>query len=138
MILVFPLLSLSLIVLFFIALTLCKRGEFYRDSFAFTPFGIYVWGDALVLAPFWAVALIILGFFPPLYLLRFFLLFWTFRSAYEVVYWIGHQWAKSNYTPALLRNVKWLKPNDAAILYQVWSMCFTVTALFAFIMTFPH
>jgi hypothetical protein len=53
------------IALFFMAVYLCKKGEFYRDAFVFAPFGIYVWGDALILAPFWAIAAIVFYFFPP-------------------------------------------------------------------------
>lgn len=115
-----------------------KAGKFYSDTFLLVPLGIFVWGDGLILAPFWFVISIGLRLLSPVFGLRFFLLFWIFRAGYEVIYWIGHQWAKSEYVAPLFRKVKWIKPNDSAILYQVMNMCIAVAAAFGLLLTYTH
>lgn len=129
-------LALSFIGLFALSLTLCKRGKFYTDTPLFIPLGIFVWGDALILAPFWCVVSLGLAFLTPIDALRFYLLFWVFRNGYEVIYWIGHQYAKSSYVAPLFRKHIWLKPNDSAILYQVLAMCGTVISAFLLMLSY--
>lgn len=105
------------------ALKNCRREKFYQDTFLLFPLGIYVWGDALVLGPFW-LAVAVSGFFVPLiWLGRLTLLFFALRSLYEVIYWINHQVSARSYRPPLGRHLKWLGANEAAIVYQVAHTC---------------
>jgi hypothetical protein len=114
----------------------CRAGCFYQDTHWLVWLGIFVWGDALILAPFWVVSSFFFIFMPPLFILRYLLVFWAIRSAYEVVYWINHQVAQKNYCPPLFRKVSWIGANEAAILYQLLQTCQVVIALSALMMTF--
>lgn len=122
--------ALSLVV-FLLAYRYSKKGSFYSDTLPLTPLGIYVWGDALILAPFWLVVssfFLISGVEPSLFL-RFYVLFLALRSTYEVIYWLLHQSAKSEYHPPLLRSVSWLKAQEIAILYQLFHTCIILLSL---------
>lgn len=129
------LLIINLIV-FFIAVKKSKNNQFYSDVSLLLPLGIFVWGDALILAPFWVISSVIFYFLSPVNILRYFLLFYAVRSMYEVVYWISSQMAGKTYNPPLFRQFTWLKPNDAAILYQLMNMCQMILAVAVFIGTF--
>lgn len=122
--------------IFFRALHLTRRGGFYTDTPWLTPLGIFVWGDALIIAPFWAVMSIVGFWHTPINIIRFFLLFYSIRSAYEVIYWINHQVAQRDYTPPLVRRFDWLKPNEGAILYQLMNTVQIIVSLAALGWTF--
>jgi len=92
---------------------------FYSDTFFLMPFGIYVWGDGLVLAPFWFVASIIFWFLSIKQVVVFLLVFWVIRSGFEVIYWLNHQSVNNDFNPPMLRKVKWLDAGKSAILYQL-------------------
>lgn len=117
------------VLIFGRALTLVKRGGFYTNSHWLVPLGIFVWGDALIIAPFWAVISLIGVWLSPLNIFRLLLLFYAIRSAYEVVYWINHQVAQRDYKAPIFRDIAWLTPNDAAILYQLLTMVQVVVSL---------
>jgi hypothetical protein len=109
---------------FFFALQKCQKNQFYSDvPFVLCLFGIFVWGDALIIAPFWAVSSILFIFISPLNIVRYFFLFATVRSAYEVVYWIAHQFSGKKYRAPLFRNISWITDDQSAILYQVLQTC---------------
>ena len=119
------------LAIFFLAFRFSKKGSFYSDTLPLTLLGIYVWGDGLVLAPFWfSISLIFLIFGIEISaLIRFYVLFLGVRSAYEVVYWLLHQSANNTYRPPLFRSVSWLKAADTAILYQILHTCILVLSL---------
>src|SRR5690348_15002773 len=100
-----------------------RQQQFYSDTWMLLPLGIYVWGDAIVLGPFWMASSILFSFLTPLEILRFGLFFYLVRSVYEVIYWITHQVAQKEYVPPLFRRWKWLHANESAILYQLIHMC---------------
>ncbi len=122
-------LFLFCIWVFWTSRTRSKKGQFYSDTPQLFPLGIFIWGDGLVLAPFWAVASLFFFFSPPLNILRFFLLFFAVRSGFEVIYWLNQQATHSEYVAPLFRSIKWLKANDAAILMQVIQMCLSVSCI---------
>lgn len=129
------LIGVSLVV-FGVAIQRCKQGHFYSDTPYLFWMGIFVWGDALVLAPFWILAALVFIVISPLLILRYVLTFFVIRAAYEVVYWINHQVVNREYMPPLLRKITWLKPMDAAILYQLLNMCQVIIGLMLLWMTF--
>ncbi|HYD35415.1 MAG TPA: hypothetical protein VD999_05080 [Vitreimonas sp.] len=129
-------LGLISILVFVVALTKSRRGQFYSDTPALFPLGIFVWGDALALAPFWLVAAIIFWWLEPVMIARLLCVFFAIRAAYEVVYWINHQVAHRDYCPPMFRQVKWLGANEAAILYQLMNMLQVIVALGLMIMTY--
>lgn len=114
-------------LVFLLSLRFSRKNQFYSDTPWLWPWGVFVWGDGLVLGPFWIVlsgvwwALFrqdhILD--PWIWVARSLLLFWIVRSGVEVVYWLNHQAAQKEYAPPFLRNVKWLNQDQAAILYQL-------------------
>lgn len=121
-----------LIVNVFIFLMAKKQSKknFYSDTFLFLPLGIYVLGDALVLAPFWIFSSIFLLFFSIQNIFKFILLFYILRSFFEIIYWLNHQSVHSDYNPPLFRKIKWIKANESAILYQLIHTCVVVIGIF--------
>ncbi len=124
------LLGFSGAALFCLAIFFSRRKQFYSDTFTFFPLGAYVWGDGLILGPFWLVSAILLSGVTPQLGIRFFFLFYAIRSAYEVVYWLNHQVAQRAYIPPLFRRWEWLNANESAILYQLMHTCICVIMLF--------
>lgn len=121
----FPAIISFVIVIFFslisfVAILRKREGKFFMDSHFLSPFGIYVWGDALLVAPFWVIlALLTLGL--GFSIREFFvisLIFFLIRSLIEIQYWLYQQFQKEPFNPPLLR--KWFKPLESAILLQVW------------------
>lgn len=123
-------------IIFWQAVKRCKQGQFYSDTPLLFWMGIFVWGDALVLAPFWAVTSLLFLFLSPVMVLRSIVLFFIVRATYEVIYWINHQVANREYLPPLFRRFSWIKPMDAAILYQLINMCQVIIGLILLWMTF--
>ncbi len=107
-----------------------SKDEFYSDVFVFLPFGIYVLGDALILAPFWIFSGLLFFFLSIQNIFRYMIIFYTVRSFYEVIYWLNHQAVKSNYNPPLFRKINWIRPNESAILYQLIHTCIVVLGIF--------
>jgi hypothetical protein len=119
-------------LLIFLKSTKKSKKEFYSDTFLLSPLGIYVWGDALVLAPFWMVSSFLFIFIGHENILKYILIFYIARSFYEVFYWLNHQAVKSDYNPPFFRKIKWMKPNESAILYQLMHTCVVVLGIFLF------
>jgi hypothetical protein len=104
-----------------------KNDQFYSDVFWGWPLGVYVWGDGLILGPFWIViGLLSLIMWGSSWLMQTWLIFMAVRSSYEVIYWINHQVAKREYMPPIVRRLSFLKANEAAIIYQLFHTCVVV------------
>jgi hypothetical protein len=103
-----------------------KQGSFYQDTFMWGWLGIYVWGDGLVLGPFWLLMAIWITIVPTKIAILTVLAFYAIRSAYEVIYWLVHQTTARDYKPPFLRQFEWLDANAAAIVYQVGHSCLLV------------
>ncbi len=121
---------------FLTSIAFAKKGKFYSDTFWLLPLGIFVWGDGLILGPFWMGIAIIINFFPIVDTFRLVILFFIVRSFIEVIYWITHQVSSKEYNPPLFRNLKWIQANEAAILYQLINMVQVIIGLFLLIKTF--
>lgn len=128
----YPLLAIILVINIFIFVMAGKKSKknFYSDTFLFLPLGIYVLGDALILAPFWILSSLFLFFFSIENILKFILIFYTVRSFFEIIYWLNHQSVNSSYNPPLFRRIKWIKANESAILYQLIHTCIVVIGIF--------
>ncbi|MDA1079676.1 MAG: hypothetical protein O2840_03250 [bacterium] len=122
---------LFLSLAFVLALKRVRDGSFYGDTFWLLPLGVYVWGDALILLPFWIIVAVVflLSGVSGLGLIRLYLIFAAVRSAYEVVYWLLHQATKDQYRAPLFRKFTGLAPRDGAILYQLLHTCVLVLAI---------
>ncbi len=130
--------SLALVsgVIFWWSLKKSRNHQFYSDTFALSVLGIFVWGDGLILGPFWLFASLLFIVLSPLMITRFILLFYAIRFAFEVVYWINHQVAQKKYMPPLFRHISWLKPQEGAILYQILTTCVCLLATFGLLLSF--
>lgn len=117
------------IIIFLLSIKKSKK-EFYSDVFFLTPLGIYVQGDALILAPFWILSGIIFLFISITNIIKYILIFTIIRSFFEVIYWLNHQAVKESYNPPIFRKIKWIKPNESAILYQLIHTCIMVIGIF--------
>lgn len=107
-----------------------KKGDFYQDTPWLLPLGIFVWGDGLILGPFWLVSGLLFFWLPWLFIARYILLFTAIRCGYEVVYWLTHQAAGKQYQPPLFRSIKWMDAQQSAILYQLLTTVWMFAALF--------
>lgn len=134
-ILFFALAAVSVLI-FLRALQKLKQGKFYEDSFWLLPLGIFVWGDALTLAPFWALAFGAMAFLPLIWSLRLVLLFFFFRSFFEPIYWLNHQSNKDSFVPPMLRHNKHLDAGQVAIIFQTAQTIVVVLTAFLFIWSF--
>lgn len=106
-----------------------QAGQFYSDTPWLWPLGVFVWGDGLILGPFWILSSLLFWWWPLVLIYRYFLLFVAIRSAYETIYWINHQVAKRDYEPPLFRRVTWIGSHEAAILYQLLNTVQVIVAL---------
>lgn len=117
------------LIISFVAILRKRSGKFFKDSLFLSTFGIYVWGDALIVAPFWVIlALLTLGL--GLSNREFFvisLIFFLIRSLIEIQYWLYQQFQKEPFNPPFFR--KWFKPLESAILLQVWHTIIVVFSL---------
>jgi hypothetical protein len=127
----YVLLFLLSCALTFFAFTRSKSGSFYGDTPQWFWLGVYVWGDGLVLGPFWALSALVWHLLPLEIVLSWVLIFFAVRSIYEVIFWMLHQYAKKDYRPPFLRKVAWLDSESVAIIYQVFHTCVAVLCLVA-------
>lgn len=122
--------------LFYFAIRESKRKHFYSD----TPFlcwqGIFVWGDALVLAPFWFISTGLFWFLSPLNVLRYCLIFFFVRAFFETIFWIQHQFSQKTYLPPLFRRLDWVGTQEAAILYQLLNTGLIILCAMGLLLTF--
>jgi hypothetical protein len=125
-------------ILFVLTIIRVRKQQFFSDVFWFFPFGVYVWGDGLVLFPFWMlIAVIFLVFGLPISMVyRVVLGFFFLRSFFEVIYWLLQQSIKSTYKPPLTRNIPGLTAEAGQILYQVAHTCVLVMIGLLFALTF--
>lgn len=128
-------LALFALIIFYFSLRFAKSNQFYTDTPGLSWLGIFVWGDGLILAPFWFVSAVAFNFISPLNILRHLLIFLVIRSGYEVVYWITHQVSQKEYEPPLFRNISWLGADEGAILYQLLNTCWVILGLVGVLLT---
>ncbi|HSA83652.1 MAG TPA: hypothetical protein VLF20_02085 [Patescibacteria group bacterium] len=107
-----------------------KKNAFGRTDFA-AILGIFVWGDTLIIAPFWILVSALAFFFNnwSLFLLSF-SVFWVIRSLGEVIYWIQEQFATHHRNPPHTLYLYKLFQNDAVwFIYQIFWQCIFVFAV---------
>lgn len=110
--------------------SITKKNSFGDTSYLFW-LGIFVWGDALVIAPFWFFASFV-SFFQNNWLL--FLLtisvFWLVRSLGETIYWLNQQFSPLIRNPPEKMPAHRLLKNDSIwFIYQIFWQCLTVISL---------
>lgn len=95
--------------------------------------GIFVWGDALVIAPFWIIISVLTLFMRDWYLFLVTLsFFWAVRSAGEVIYWINEQFAENHRNPPnTLRFYNFFKSDAIWFIYQLFWQCILILSFIA-------
>lgn len=126
------------VYIFFESYRRSKKNGFYGNTTVLNIFSVYVWGDGLLIGPFWTLSSILFIFLDLEWIIRYIVLFFLFRSAVEIIYWINHQVAQRDYIPPLFSKVTWLKANESAILYQLKHTMITVVLTFYLLYSFNH
>ncbi|HOZ03375.1 MAG TPA: hypothetical protein PKX78_02670 [Candidatus Woesebacteria bacterium] len=106
-----------------------------QNPFGLTPWmswlGMFVWGDTLVIAPFWVLAVLVSTIVHDWIL--FFLIasiFWSVRSLGEMVYWLNEQFAaKKRNPPQTLMGYSLIKSEAIWFVYQVFWQCVLVFSI---------
>lgn len=128
------------LVVFLKAYHECKyKKNAYGETKALWILGIFVWGDALVFAPFWIVSSVVTLLLNDWYL---FLLtvsvFWLVRSFGETIYWFNQQFSKINRNPPEKLLFYSVVKNDSVwFIYQITWQCVTVVSII-FSIYFSH
>jgi len=119
-------------IIFLKSLQEVKKGNVYGLTKFLFFVGIFVWGDAVVLAPFWIIVSLITLFLNNWYLFLLFIsVYWTVRSLGETIYWLNHQFAikdNSNFYKTLM-GYQFFKSNAILFVYQIFLQCITVFSI---------
>lgn len=110
--------------------TVKKRNAYGLAGYLFF-IGIFVWGDAIIISPFWVVASCFSIFLNNWYLFLLFIsVFWTVRSLGETIYWFNQQFSTINRNqPEKLRGYCFFKNDSIWFIYQLVYQCLTVTSI---------
>ena len=106
-----------------------------NNSFGLTPyllpFGIFVWGDAVIFGFFWLlVSGIILLLNNWILFLLVVSVFWVVRSLGETIYWLNQQFSKINRNPPeKIWFYKYFKNDSVWFIHQIIWQCITVSSI---------
>ncbi|HPJ16674.1 MAG TPA: hypothetical protein PK639_00410 [Candidatus Woesebacteria bacterium] len=104
-------------------------------QFTETPFlswlGIFVWGDAIIFAPFWMISSLLCLTAKNLNLFLFITsLFWVVRSLGETIYWFNQQFSTLNRNPPeRLFGYRFIKNDSIWFIYQNFWQCLTIISV---------
>jgi len=93
--------------------------------------GAFVWGDMIVLGPFWIIVALISLILNNWYLFLLFLsVFWTIRSLGEMIYWLSEQFAGTKRNPAhIVKLYRFIKSDAIWFMNQLYWQCVFVFSL---------
>lgn len=111
-----------------LAVSNVRNGNVFKETPFLSWLGIFVWGDALVISPFWIISSLISYFTESMSLFLFInSLFWVIRSLGEIWYWLNQQFSSKLRNPPdklLLHSL--LKNDSVWFVYQVFWQCIFV------------
>lgn len=104
-----------------------KRNPYGLTKYLFFV-GAFVWGDVLVIAPFWVIVTFISLLINSWFLFLLFIsLFWVIRSLGETIYWLNEQFAfKKRNPPQTLNFHKLINGEAIWFIYQLFWQCIFV------------
>lgn len=107
-----------------------KKNSFGLTQFL-TPFGIFVWGDAVIFGTFWTlVSAATLLFNDWILFLLIVSVFWVVRSLGETIYWLNQQFSKINRNPPEQYWIYKYFHNDSVwFIHQIFWQCVTVITI---------
>jgi len=119
------------LVTFTLAIKRIKNGSVFEETPYLSWLGIFVWGDAIVISPFWIICALVGLIFKNGYLFLFLgSLFWVARSLGEVIYWLNQQFSNKLRNPPEKLFLYFLLKNDSVwFVYQVFWQCMFVFAV---------
>lgn len=106
-----------------------------KRVYGLTPYlfflGAFVWGDLLVLGPFWIITTLFVLILDDWYLFLLTIsIFWSVRSLGETIYWLNEQFAGKNRNPPHTLNFHKLINSDAIwFVYQLFWQCILVVSI---------
>lgn len=106
-----------------------------KNIYGLTPnlffLGAFVWGDLIILGPFWIIVSLISLFLNNWYLFLFFVsVFWIIRSLGEIIYWISEQFAGIKRNPPHTLNFhKYIQSDAIWFIYELFWQCVFVFSL---------
>ncbi len=95
--------------------------------------GIFVWGDGIIIGPFWFISSLFAFFLKDWYLFLLLVsVFWVVRSLGETYYWLNQQFVKnnSNYYQKLT-GYRFFKNDTILFIYQIIWQCISVISIVA-------
>jgi len=125
---IFLLLIITQLIIFAQAINQTRNGNVFRETHHLSWLGIFVWGDALIIAPFWILASFI-GLLNQNGNLFFLVgsLFWVIRSLGEVMYWLNQQFSNQKRNPPeKLFFYNFINSDAIWFIYQVFWQCIFV------------
>jgi len=105
----------------------------YGETPYFVWLGIFVWGDGIIIGPFWFFASLFSFFIRDWHLFLLMIsVFWIVRSLGEVLYWLNQQFVKnnSNYYQKLT-GYNFFKNDTILFIYQIIWQCVCVVSIIA-------
>lgn len=128
---VLAILALISIFVWIVSIRRCRRSNAFTETPLLSILGIFVWGDALIFAPFWLLVAGVGIFLQDWYLVVLtFSLFWLVRSIGETIYWFNQQFSTiERNPPQRLRGYGLVKSDAVWYLYQIYWQCITVISI---------
>lgn len=107
-----------------------KKNAYGLTPYLF-PFGIFVWGDAVVFGLFWTLVSIVVYLVQDWILfLLIFSVFWAVRSFGETIYWFNQQFSKINRNPPeKFRLYKIFHDDSVWFIFQIFFQCIAVISI---------
>jgi len=113
------------------------ESKYKKNAYGLTrillPLGIFAWGDAVVLGPFWVISSIIALILKDWYLFLLIIsIFWVVRSVGETIYWFNQQFSSKIYDWNKPENLPWhsIFHNDSVwFIHQIVWQCTTVVSV---------
>ena len=123
----------------FFAFLICIKGWYevvsrknsFGNTYGLFWMGIFVWGDTVVIAPFWVGLCLVCLFLQDssLFWLAF-SLFWVVRSVGETMYWMHEQFTSKHHNPpSTLVGYRFIKDESLWFIYQIFWQCMTVVSV---------
>lgn len=106
-----------------------------KNVYGLTPhlffLGSFVWGDMIVLGPFWIIVSLISILLNNWYLFWLFVtVFWIIRSLGEVIYWLNEQFSGKNRNPPhTLKLYNMFQGDSIWFIYQLFWQCIFIFSI---------
>lgn len=110
-----------------------KKSNPHGETPYFVWLGIFVWGDGIIIGPFWFISSLFAFFMKDWQLFLLMIsVFWVVRSLGETYYWLNQQFVKnnSNYYQKLT-GYRFFKNDTILFIYQIIWQCVSVVSIIA-------